>query len=261
MSLRYVITTYFSSYVLALILTFTLMGFEADSTLTALIGNLLYLIAFVIMTLTLEKRNFIDFARTKPSFVLQLFPWHAWALIVVPLGVALRIGSGGIFVIFEHGAAIIEFKELMDTNYEKVGDLTAFGIIAMLVAASTEEFIDRRVLFPLLTQRVGIVAGAIIAGTVFGLMHLGYEAIFQGIVLSMIYVISGRIWVCVAVHMTGNLFFPLARILHLRTDWVIYQATSIAMASLLLLMTIWMLVVARRRATQPARETLPFGPL
>ena len=225
----------------------TMMGLGANSALTDLVGNGLCLIAFVLMAFALEKQKFRNFARTRPRYLLHIWPWYSWVLLAIPLGIILRLSGDAVFIIFEKGAAVVEFKELMDTNYQKVGDLTAFGTLAMLVAASAEEFIDRRILFPLLTQRMGIVAGALVAGTVFGVMHLGYEAIFPGIVLSMIYVVSGRIWVCIAVHMTGNLFYPVARVFHLRMDWAVYQALSIALLLIFLLITAWILMVVRRR--------------
>lgn len=258
-SLRYISLTYFSSYVLALASMLMLMGLDANPALTDLVGNGLCLIAFVVLALALEKQRFKDFVKARPPYLLDIWPWYCWALIAVPLGMALRLAGDAVFIVVEHGAAVIEFKELMDTNYQKAGDLTAFGTLAILVAASTEEFIDRRVLFPLLARRLGIAGGALVAGTVFGALHLGYEAIFPGIVLSMIYVVSGRIWVCISVHLTSNLFYPVARVLHLRMDWAAYQAISITLLAIFLFMTVWLLVALRNRTAWPVNDAKPCG--
>lgn len=85
---------------------------------------------------------------------------------------------------------------------------TAVLVAVVVLAPVAEEFLFRGVLFRGLTERLGIVASAVISGFIFSAYHLdpvGFLPRFEiGIVLALLVWKRGSLWPCIAAHAANN---------------------------------------------------------
>ncbi|HYD14414.1 MAG TPA: CPBP family intramembrane glutamic endopeptidase [Allosphingosinicella sp.] len=96
-------------------------------------------------------------------------------------------------------------------------ELGLAGALVLIVVTGPlfEEFMFRGVLFSGLLRRWGFWAAAIVPSILWGLWHWGYEAWFiasimgSGVVLAIIRLLSGSLYLPLALHAAGNLLVTL----------------------------------------------------
>jgi membrane protease YdiL (CAAX protease family) len=82
-------------------------------------------------------------------------------------------------------------------------------IIGTLLGAAIEEFTYRRVLQSFFCRRYGLWAGVIGVAIAFGAVHASVVIMLVGFSLALLYMVSGRLWVAIIAHTTGNLAVPV----------------------------------------------------
>jgi uncharacterized protein len=99
-----------------------------------------------------------------------------------------------------------DLKETQDTAV-----LIGFGVLTCLVAPLAEEFFFRGFLFSVLASRIGVAAGAILTGAIFGLIHLPGSPLLGvavlvafGALLCLVYWKTGSLVPCMALHALNN---------------------------------------------------------
>jgi CAAX protease family protein len=99
-----------------------------------------------------------------------------------------------------------------DLNEEdSLAALIGYGVLLAFLAPLAEEIFFRGFVFGILREKYGVAAGAVLTGVVFGLVHatgspietLGVLVIL-GIVLCLLYVQTGSILPCIALHALNN---------------------------------------------------------
>lgn len=82
--------------------------------------------------------------------------------------------------------------------------ILAMGIFAVVLAPIVEELVFRGMLLPLLTRRVGLVAGMLISSLLFALLHGHVQTMFPLMVVAIFfsfgYIFGGSIWVPIVMH-------------------------------------------------------------
>jgi membrane protease YdiL (CAAX protease family) len=94
---------------------------------------------------------------------------------------------------------------------ESLMALIAYGTLLTLVAPLAEEFFFRGFLFGVLAERMGPLLGALVAGSIFGLVHVAgspFKTVvvlaILGISLCLLYWRTGSLLPCIAVHAINN---------------------------------------------------------
>ncbi len=110
---------------------------------------------------------------------------------------------------FLNSKATLPIEELLKARVS----ILLFGVLGVLVAPLVEETIFRGFLYPVIARRVGVAAGIVITGTLFGLMHAaqlwggwGQIAllILVGIVLTWVRARTGTVAASYFVHLGYN---------------------------------------------------------
>ena len=137
---------------------------------------------------------------------------------------------------------------------EDVAVLIGFGVLTCFVAPLAEELFFRGFMFSVLAGRLGIWWGAAITGVIFGLIHfpgapaLGVAVLVVfGVVLCLLYVKSGSLIPCMALHAFNNaVSFGFTKSF---PAWAIVLLIAGSVASV----TLVAVAIARRGAPRRAR--------
>jgi membrane protease YdiL (CAAX protease family) len=163
------------------------------------------------------------------AFVAAAFFFtRAWAGEVRPATFGLRatpvvpalVWSAAIYVLF--WASVIVYTQAIGTGPEQriVTDLRGedsllilggFAVLVGIAAPLVEELFFRGFLFGVLRERIGVVAAAIAAGAIFGLIHAAGTPVrtlgilvLLGIGLCILYVKTGSLLPCMGLHALHN---------------------------------------------------------
>lgn len=89
------------------------------------------------------------------------------------------------------------------------GNMWVTGFFVVVVAPIGEEFVFRKLLIDR-TGKYGCFISALLSGVIFGLMHGNFYQFFYaamlGFLLGYVYMNTGRIWLCIAIHSVINFF-------------------------------------------------------
>ena len=144
----------------------------------------------------------IGLNRVKP---LRAIGWTVAVAIVV-------FGVDFLFSLVAPG----EHQDPVIVGVNAIGINTAFA--AIILAPIIEEIFFRGVLFPLLSRRLGIIAGALLSGLIFGFAHFGNSDLlligvlsFGGFLLALLYVRTGSIIPGIILHGVNNAIVVLVQ--------------------------------------------------
>jgi len=94
---------------------------------------------------------------------------------------------------------------------DSLSALIGYGVLLAFVAPLAEELFFRGFVFGVLRERIGVVAGALATGVVFGLVHVAGSPIetvgvlvILGVLLCLLYEKSGSLLPCIALHAVNN---------------------------------------------------------
>lgn len=192
-------------------------GVDADANRAVVIHAvaLTFFTLFVWMVASRPKKMIFQRAFGDGAGMLSIHGLM-WLPLAVIAGVLFRNGAEGLYVstayIFSPEIALREIVDLRHYYIETNGPIFDFFLVgATLVGALEEEFVYRGIALWCLWDRFGRFAAIIITSVFFGLMHVNPIAILAGLLIAAIYIISGRLWVAIIAHATGNLWHPFAK--------------------------------------------------
>jgi membrane protease YdiL (CAAX protease family) len=100
-------------------------------------------------------------------------------------------------------------RDLADED--SLAALIGYGFLLAFVAPMTEELFFRGFVFGVLREKIGVAAGAIVSGVVFGLVHVAGSPIetvgvlvILGVLLCLLYLRTGSLLPCIALHALNN---------------------------------------------------------
>lgn len=135
-----------------------------------------------------------------------------WLLLAMAAGVLMRLGTSGLVLgtleLLDADAATAQFADLLAAYQEPAFRVTLLLVAARLVGAAEEEITYRRILQSHFCRRYGLGSGVLLVAIAFGAMHLDPQAVVAGLCLTLMYLVSGRLWVPVIAHACNNLTYP-----------------------------------------------------
>ena len=132
---------------------------------------------------------------------------RAWLLAMPPLA-ALLVGA--VHAIDTLGGHPVGDKvaDLIAPQGFAWADLLLMLLVAAVAAPLAEELLFRGLLFGWLRRRLGLPLGVLLSSIAFGAVHLDPQwALYagsMGIVLAMVYELSGSLWTAIALHASYN---------------------------------------------------------
>ena len=218
-------------------------GGAADSPGALRLATLVQDTAFVLVPLWLASMvappRAADFGLRRPRL------WRAVGISVLAVVAFLAFGIAYSEIVGEPETQ----TTLEDLGAEDSGStLLAVGIMVIVLAPLTEEFLFRGFFYTALRSRFGILAAALIDGVVFGAIHVfvGPEAVPPLIVFGFL--------LCLVYELTGSLWPPI--ILHALNNWVGYasqtdEAATASVIGLTMIASCIVLAAAGRPASRP----------
>jgi uncharacterized protein len=218
-----------------------------DDVPGALIGATFFQDALLIAGALLSLRLAGEAGRTTLGLRLTPFlPALGWAAAVFG---AFWLANAVVLLIFgspEEQALVEDLKQ-----EESVAVLAGYGVLVCLAAPLAEEAFFRGFLFPLLSARIGIVAGMVATGAVFSLVHATGSPVEALIVLFVLGVglcalayLTRSLLPCIALHALNNgISFAVTRDL----EW--WAFLLVVAGSVVLAVGIAMAAARRLRAT------------
>lgn len=187
-----------------------------------------------------------------------------WMILCIPLGILVRFGCEGIYLTFvntyDHQLALAEFNDLL-AHYSSGNAYVVWILISVaLIGSLDEEFAYRRILLWHFSEKYGVVVAILVTSLVFGAIHWNPVALLAAGCLACAYLASGRLWVAVIAHASGNLFHPLGHPLIAMMTWKTYFIASIVGSVVLCLLLGRFAAEIKRRAPMYSRRNLPRQP-
>lgn len=197
-----------------------LSGINADSSPTLINAAFILQVLFAISVFLVSSLMFAYFTHPRPAEYLGLRkpgkPLH-WLLVIL-----LMLGAMPVFLQIESWIQMInwganakaqqkQYEEMMNTML-KMPDFGAFAkvfIIMALLPAIGEELLFRSIFMRFAAQRSkGMVFPVIVTGVMFAMVHgniFGGVSIFlAGVLLAVIYYLTGSIWCSMLGHLLNN---------------------------------------------------------
>ncbi len=172
-------------------------------------GSLGYLMIAAIIPIVLFWRgNLIEFFGLRWSAWKHIF-WIVPAFIIsmAILGWLLYLLGWNSWVSANYGAKQQQMVELLKNNPDPAL-LGAIAFSAIIIAPIAEEFIFRGYLYPVVKRYSERWFAALFTGLLFGVVHFNLMGlpllIIMGVVLVILYEITGSLWVPIACHATFN---------------------------------------------------------
>lgn len=136
--------------------------------------------------------------------------WGDWWLPLATLAVLWIVLGVYVAIVNGLGVSALEPKSTIDEDVFDTRSVVALaGIVALLAAPLAEETFFRGFLFAGLRRRLGLLAAALVSGTLFGLAHADPGSIIPfsliGAILALAYAVSGSLWVTIATHFLFNM--------------------------------------------------------
>jgi len=136
----------------------------------------------------------------------SLFLWLAVAFVA---GLAFRFGISGVVLgvlqVVDPQSIATELNELAAARNDPTLPLDVLAFLLVLIDATNEEIVYRRILQTYFRARYGLVIGVIGVAMAFGAIHASIPAALVGLWLGLLYLFTGRLWVAAVAHAVGNL--------------------------------------------------------
>ncbi|MBQ7335661.1 MAG: CPBP family intramembrane metalloprotease [Clostridia bacterium] len=203
----------FLIYGISNILSFT-AGDNMRISVNAVTESLLYMCAFIIPAVlfyVLPHRE----AYPPIGFSLRItryFPLVLFAFLAINLGLSVLNG------LFCQAVGIVQEPEPMNKNMQNP-EIILLYMTTSLAPAFAEEVLFRGVVYTNL-RSYGKTLAVLMSSVLFGLMHMNTEQFLYtttaGILLAMLYEMTGSIWSGVLVHMCNNLYSIFQTVISVR---------------------------------------------
>lgn len=224
----------------------------------AVIESLLYMCSFIIpaaLFYILPHREICRPAGFSPR-ITRYFPLILFAFLAINLGLSVVNG------LFCQAVGIVSEPEPLDKNIQNA-EIVLLYMTTSLAPAFAEEVLFRGVVYTNL-RPYGKSAAVLISAVLFGLMHMNAEQFLYtttaGILLAVLYEMTGSIWSGVLIHMCNNLYSVLQAVISIRFPSLKGTAISyILQAAIIFLGIISMIVLGNiyHKKANSGREVLP----
>ncbi|NQU68196.1 MAG: CPBP family intramembrane metalloprotease [Candidatus Marinimicrobia bacterium] len=152
---------------------------------------------------------------------MSVSPLLLFWICIMALGTIILISdiANLVYYFFPPDPEILEIFEMIGT--------TSYGLIAAgLIAPITEELFFRGFLISGLLKNYSGLLAILISSILFGMIHENVwqtiPAIFMGLFLGWIFVVTRNIWVCVGIHSVQNLLFSTLDAAQIQITGLIY---------------------------------------
>lgn len=173
-----------------------------------------------------------------------------WIAIAVLAGLALRFGISGLvlgmFQVLDPEQIAAEIKDLVAVLDDPARPLDVLAYLLVLVDATNEEILYRRILQTWSCRRFGLTGGVLGVALIFGAIHASPAALVMGLWLGLLYLYSGRLWVAAVAHAVTNLAVYLLAAMQQPGTQALFFALSYAAAALTVVATIFAMRAVRR---------------
>lgn len=151
-------------------------------------------------------------ARHLWQFGLGRYPWKKGLLLGLVGGLGLFVLLQGLGTFLEScGAHLAPQRLLADTllAQKDPGRLLIFLLVAAIVAPFWEEIFFRGLTYQVLRHRLGVLAGCLLSGALFALLHaepmlLRLPIFLLGALLAGLYEMAGSLYVPIVAHAVAN---------------------------------------------------------
>ena len=173
-----------------------------------------------------------------------------WTILAILAGLAMRFGTSGFVLaalqVVNPASITAELNELAAVRNDTTMPLNALTVVLILIDATNEEIVYRRILQTYFTGKFGLAAGVIGVAVVFGAVHGSVTIMLAGIWLGLLYLYSGRLWVVALAHAAANLAVYAAAAMQQPGTQGLFFIACYAAAGLMLLAMIWTVRTVRR---------------
>ena len=246
-----VLASFFFAKLAAIIFALYLFHRETNEVVALAASHLVSLGVFSVLLYLFAKKCITQYIRPVGARTGAFAEALAWVVAAVLLGLLIRFGVEGGYVyalnLYDHGAASAEFSSLIEKYSDDQALPTVVLSLAFLIGAIDEEIMYRGVLQGHFQSKYGIIVGIILANVIFGLAHFNALTILVGFALSIVYILSGRLWVAVLAHASGNIAYFLVSPQLRSMTWEGYLFASGVSAAILISLCVAAVVIVSRR--------------
>ena len=233
-------------------------------SVSAVIESFLYMCSFLIPTALFYTLPHREICRPVGFFprITRYFPLILFAFLAINL--ALSVLNG----LFCQVVGIVQDPEPVDKNIQNA-EIVLLYMTTSLAPAFAEEVLFRGVVYTNL-RPYGKNGAVLISAVLFGLMHMNTEQLLYtttaGILLAVLYEMTGSIWSGVLIHMCNNLYSVLRTVISIRFPSLKGMAISyILQAAIIFLGAISVIILGniyRKKASlerEALTDTMPQG--
>lgn len=248
---REVLASFFLAKLAAIVFALYLFHRETNEMVALAASHLISLGVFSVLLYLFANKCITQYIRPVGARTGTFAEALAWVAAAVLIGFLIRFGVEGGYVyalnVYDHDAASAEFSGLIEKYSGDQVLPTAALFMAFLIGAIDEEIMYRGVLQGHFHSKYGIIVGIILANVIFGLSHFNALTILVGFALSIVYILSGRLWVAVLAHASGNIAYFMVSPQLKGMTWEDYLfASGVSAAMLISLCVVAVVLVSRR---------------
>jgi membrane protease YdiL (CAAX protease family) len=225
---------------------------EGKQLVTTLAG-IVSMVVFVLLLMLGGRQSIREVVSATSAVHMPAGNALRWAAVAVLAGLAIRFGISGMILgalhVLDPTSIAAETDDLAAALKDPTRPLDALAIVLVLIAATIEEIVYRRILQTCICRRFGLTAGVIGVALLVGAVHVSVPAALMGAWLGLLYLYSGRLWVAALAHAVANLaVFAMAAMQQPAMQQLFFVACYTC-AALMVVATVW---GARAVRGQPA---------